>query len=192
MSNGQQNQQSQRLQSEDMFGAIYFFCNIHASAIANVIRRDFGREALGWNSFLAMFVILFLYAGTADKAMLALLGVWFVCQVMQRIRTYRLLRGGAIIHSRYAGYPYLAMKVPFVRSLATATGIIEPMMCLIAGTLLCTVSVNLGGFIMLGFVSFMVRNGIEKEIQRKRIERMRDAEIEQRWFSHVYKNGLEE
>jgi len=80
MSNGQQNQQSQRLQSGDMFDMVYFLSNIHASAIANVIRRDFGREALGWNSFLAMFVILFLYAGTADKAMLAFLGVWFVCR----------------------------------------------------------------------------------------------------------------
>jgi len=191
MSNGQPSQQSQQSQNSG-FDALYLFSNIHASSIANLIRCDFGREALGWNSFLAMFLMLVICGATDDKAMLVYLGVWLVAQAVQRIRTYWLLRHGAIIHSRYAGYPYLAMKVPFVRSHATATGFIEPMMCLVGGTLLCTVSVNLGGFIMVGFLSFMVRNGIEKEIQRKRIERMRDAEIEQRWYSNAYKYGLEE
>lgn len=176
----------------ETFDLAYSIFNIHATAIAVIIRRDFGREALGGNSALAMGLILVLYAATADQAMLAYLGIVLFCQIMQRIRTFRLLRQGAIIHSRYQGYPYMAMQVPFVRRVSTATGIIEPMMCLIGGTLLCTVSVNLGGFIVVGSLSFMIRNGIDREIDRKRLERMRDAEIEQRWFSHAYKNGIED
>lgn len=192
MSNDQQNPQTQRLKNEDSLGLVYFLSNIHASCIATLIRRDFGKDALGWNSFLGMFLIFLVYAATEDQVVLAYLGIWFFCQVVQRFRTYRLLRGGAVMHSRYAGYPYLAMQVPFVRSQETAMGIIEPMLCLIAGTMLCPVSVNLGGFIMCGFLSFMVRNGIESEIRRKRLEKMRDAELEQRWYSNAYKNGLEE
>jgi hypothetical protein len=192
MSNNQQNPQSMRFKNEDAFGLLYFLSNIHATSIATLIRRDFGREALGWNSFLAMFLIFFVYAATADAALLAYLGVWFFCQIMQRIRTFRLLRSGAVMHSRYAGYPYVAMHVPFVRSQTTAMGLIEPMLCLIGGTMLCTVSVNLGGYIMLGFLSFMIRNGIETEIRRKRLERMRDAEIEQRWYSNAHKHGVQD
>jgi hypothetical protein len=188
--NGQQ--QSGGLRPEDAFGLLYNLANTHKSAIAVMLRRDFGSEALSWNAFFAMILIFMCYAITADKGMLAYLGIWFVCQVMQRARTARLLSGGAVIHSRYAGYPYMAMQMPFVRSLSTATGFVEPMMCLVGGAMLCSVSQALGVFIMIGFMSFIVCNGIEKEIRRKRLERMRDAEIEQRWYSHAHKYGTDD
>ena len=192
MSIEQQPQQSSQSKSADAFGLVYMLADIHASAIKPFIRRDFGREALGLNSFLAMWLILFTYAFSADRAMSAYLGIFFVCQAMQRARTFRLLRSGARIHSCYTGYPYVAMKVPFVRRESTAKGLIEPMICLIGGTLLCPVSVTLGGFVMCGFFSFLFINGMEREIRRKRLERMHDAEIEQRWLSHDHKYGIED
>jgi hypothetical protein len=185
-------QQAKRVTNDELFNLLYKLADIHVSAIATLIRRDFGTEALGFNSFWAMVLIFVMYAATADQAMLAYLGIWLFCQVMQRARTFRLIRGGAILHSRYPGYPYVAMLMPFVRSQVTAKGIVEPIICLLGGAFLCSVSINLGGFIMLGFLTFMIRNGIEQEIRRKRLERMRDAEIEQRWYSDAHKHGMDE
>jgi hypothetical protein len=187
-----QQQQSGRSKPGDAFGLVYTLASIHAAAIATLIRRDFGREALGLFPFLATILIFFTYAFTADQAMLVYLGVFLFFQVMQKARTLRLNRSGTLIHSYYQGYPYLAMQVPFVRRESTAKGFVEPMLCLIGGTLLCPVSVNLGGFVMCGFLSFMIRNGIERELRRKRLERMHDAEIEQRWLSHDRQYGIDD
>jgi len=185
----QQQESFSRVKPGDTINLFYFVANIHRTAIATLIRRDYGSEALGWNAFLAMILIFMVYAATLDQVVLFYLGVWFFCQIGQRIRTFWNFRKGIVIHSQYAGYPYLAMMVPFVRRQSTATGIIEPMMCLFGGVLLCPLSVNLGGFIMCGLLSFMVTDGIEREIRRQRLVRMHDAEIEQRWYSNSYKNG---
>jgi hypothetical protein len=85
------------------------------------------------------------------------------------------------------------MMLPFVQRESTATGIVEPVMCLVAGTLLYPLSHNLGWFILLGSLSFLLRNAIAGEVIRKRLERMRDAEIEQRYLAYRYKNpGVED
>lgn len=185
------NDQRPATSNGDALGFAWSVCHIHATALAVFMRRDFGREALGMNAFFAMLLILGFYSVTADRAVFVFFGCWLVAQITQRVLTFRLVRSGAIFHSRYAGYPWLAMKVPFVRESA-ARGLIEPMLCLVAGALLCPVSENLGGFVMLGFLTFLIRNAIEMEIVRKRVEQMHDAEIEQRYLASRFRNPMED
>jgi len=174
-------QEKNRPSNHDFLGVIYMACNVHATCIAVFLRRGFGKEALAWNGFLAFWLLILL--GGGDVAFLYYFACWLVALIAQRIRTLAMLRKGVVIHTRYAGYPYWAMKVPFVRSEDTAMGFVEPAMCFIAGALLCPLSVNIGGFVMLGVITFMVRHGIDEEIDRKRLERLQDNAIETMWYA---------
>ena len=188
MSTGQENVPKQpRGESLDV-GYRLFHC--HLSALAVFIRRDFGLEALGINAFIAGLMILLTYAATGDPAMKAFLVMWLVAQIVQRVRSFRNKRRGMRIHSRYAGYPWLAMRVPFVRSETVAVRFVEPLLCLTAGWVLMHLSRPLGGFVMLGCVSFFIRNNIDAEIQRVRLRQMDDARIEAEWYTAEHaKNG---
>jgi hypothetical protein len=176
-----QQQETGRMTNADFLRIIYFACNVHATSIAVFIRRGFGREALGWNSLCAIVVLIFL-AGE-DRAFLGYVVLFLFAQIWRRVETFRLLRSGIVLHSRYPGYPYWAMKVPFVTSEENAMSGIEPLMCFLGGALLCPVSVNIGGYVMLGALTLGIRGGIEREIDRKRIQQMKDAALEQQWYS---------
>ncbi len=176
-----QNRNFERSQPMDAMGLIWSFCNVYCTSIAVFIRKDFGQEALSSNSVYALLVLIFLAA--QDPAFQIFLGLFFIAQVYRRIQTLLLLRRGVVWHSRYAGYPYLAMKCPFVRKEETAKGIIEPMMCFLAGVTLMPLSEPVGLYVFWASLSFLMRAGIEREIARKRKLQMQDAKIEHEWYS---------
>ena len=78
------------------------------------------------------------------------------------------------------------MKLPFVRQEATARNIVEPIVCIGFGLVLCTVSEAMGRFVMFGFVSLLAQRAIESQINMNRVRRMRDAQIEQRYLSDLF------
>jgi hypothetical protein len=165
----------------DGLGVLYFLCNIHATCISPFIRSGFGKNALGWNGLLA-FTLLW-YMACTEKGMGWYFAAWFVALIYRRIQTFRMLRRGELIHTRYSGHPWLALKCPFVRTEYTATVFVEPMLCFIAGVALAPLSPGMGGFVLFGFLSFIARAGIEGMITEKRMERMQDAMIEQAWYA---------
>jgi len=181
---GPQNQNQPNGQSDkvDVVGVLYLVANVLATSVAVFIRRGFGREALGFNSLIAV-IVLYTLSASEGRGFLIFTGAFIVAQVWRRIETFRLIRKGAIIHSRYAGYPYLAMKVPFVKSEKMAMELVEPVMCFTVGILLCPLSVGLGGYLVVCGVGFIVRHCINDALDRKRIERMQDATIEHQWYS---------
>jgi hypothetical protein len=176
--------QTQR-KKEDGLGVLYFLCNIHATCITPFIRSGFGKNALGWNGVLA-FALLW-YMACTEKGMGWYFAAWFVALIYRRLQTFRLLRRGELIHTRYAGYPWLAMKCPFVRSEHTAEVFVEPMGCLFVAVLLAHFSPGMGGFVLIGGAALFIRTGIEGMITDKRVEQMRDAAIEQAWYSEEYR-----
>jgi hypothetical protein len=186
----QQNQQQQGYSNQDAFNFLYLFCRGHATVVTPFLRTGFGAEALGLNALVAFVMMTFL--ACKDQAMSGLLGLWLLAVIVQRVRTRLAIHRGEIIHSRYAGYPWLAMKMPFVRKEQTAVGIVEPMVIFLVGVLLCPLSVDVGGLVSTSAVSLMLQHGIEAEIDRKRMQQMRDAEIEQRYYAERFRNPLED
>ena len=177
-----QNNQQRQFTNSDALGIVFFAANVLATSVAVFLRRGFGREALGWNSLVAFFLLLFL--GAADPAFGYFAIAFTFAQVFRRVETFRLLRGGAVLHSQYAGFPYWAMKLPFVKSEKAAREAVEPLICLVVGVLLCPLSENIGGYVMLCGVGFIARYCIEELVMRKRVERMHDARIEHEWYSN--------
>jgi hypothetical protein len=43
---------------------------------------------------------------------------------------------------------------------------------------------------MWGFMSFAIRNGIETEVARKRLQAMQDARIEQEYYSQRFRQAV--
>jgi hypothetical protein len=172
-------------QEPDALGLLYLAADSLATTVAVLIRRGFGKEALSWNSLFAFIALLFM--ASEHRAFLIVLGVFTLGQVCRRFETYRLIRKGVILHTRYPGYPYAAMRLPFVRSERVAKELVEPLMCFVGGLVLCPLSVPVGGYVMLCGLGFIIRHGLEEWVSRRRIDRMRDAAIEHEWYAEHMK-----
>ncbi|HEY4313313.1 MAG TPA: hypothetical protein VGN12_27935 [Pirellulales bacterium] len=176
----------------DMRGAVnllYVLVSGHATCVTPFVRRNFGREALGRNGAVA-FVILFFYMAAYPRHFVVQQFTfwWFVMFILQRLKTMYLVSRGLSPHSRYDGYPYLGYLLPFVKDPKGAS-IIEFLALLGGGMWLSTVDAPLGKLIIVSSVCLVVKNAIDEDIVRRRLQSMRDAEIEQRVLLDRYRRG---
>jgi len=183
-------QQKDGINASEAFHLMYFLANVHATCISPFIRSGFGAEHPGFCGFFSMIFILLVACNDPTCATHVYFFAWACALGYRRVQSNKLLWQGVQLHSRCAGYPWLAMRIPFVRTEATALRVVEPMLCLIAGLLLVPVSETVGAMVMGGFMSFAIRNGIETEITRKRLQAMRDARIEQEYYSQRFRQPL--
>ncbi len=185
----QQQQNNDPMQMKDTFNLVYALVHGHSTAITPFLRTSFGKEALGMNGLAALAIIL-LYGGLMNcYEMFIYLCVWLVAVIYQRVKQFRNRMNGFVQHSRYNGYPALAYKLfPRIQSEGNAKGA-EAFLCLGVGWLLTYVSQPLGWFVMAGWVSIMFSEGLGVELRRKKLQAMRDAEIEQQALAEEYRNG---
>jgi hypothetical protein len=172
----------------DGANVLYLVLSVLATCITPLIRTGFGVEALGTNGLLATLLLLVISPSVPD--MPGYFALWLFALVMQRLITLRNARRGLIVHSRYAGYPWLAMKMPLVRKESTAIRIAEPLVCLGLGGLIYLGSPLFGQLIMICAMALFLKGLVEKWANYARIQRVRDAEIEQRWYAEQFRKGV--
>jgi len=188
-----QNQQENKIGMRESFNLLYAAAKVHSMCFWPIfLRRDFGTEALGFPAFFALVLMLLIGGLGRMPEMFPYLGFWLFMLILQRARTFRLVRQGVVWHSRYEGYPWLALCIPFVRKESRAKSLVEPVLCLLAGAALYQVYQGLGVFVMAGFFSMVVVDGINRELDRKRLAAMRNAEIEQKWLVARYRGLVDE
>jgi hypothetical protein len=187
-----QNQQTNKIGMRESFNLMYALCKVHAYCIWPLIRRDFGTDAMGFPAFFALLLMLLVATLARIPELFPYVGVWLLAVLWQRTRTMRLVKQGAVWHSRYEGTPWLALRLMRSDKDSTARRMVEPMLCLAAGIVLYQVSPGLGGFVMAGCASMGMLAGINSELDRKRLAAMRDAEIEQRWLAARYRGQVDE
>jgi hypothetical protein len=171
-------QPQERVTLRGSFNVVYFLASSHALCLTPFLHHSFGSEAFGMQGLAALLMILVYGGETRSAAMGNFLLLWLAAFVLQRLRTFSLFQRGERMHSRYGGYPWLAVRLPFVKSEREAIAF-EPVLCLAAGTLLGGVSEELGRFVTAGFISLLLKYGIEWQIEQMRLRRMQDAFIEQ-------------
>jgi hypothetical protein len=187
-----QNPQQEKFGLRENTNLAYAIAKIHAFSFYPFIRRDFGTDAFGFPAFCAMILML-LYGGLARvPEMFPYLALWLGMVLAQRLRTATLVRRGFRWHSRYEGYPIVAFFVPFIRKESTAKGLIEPLILLAVGAFLHQVSPPFGAFVLAGCVSLALVEGMHREINRRRLVAMRDAEIEQRYLTARYRGEVDD
>jgi hypothetical protein len=167
----------------DPLGLLYFLCNVHCTTFTVFLHYGFGSEALGFPGLFALILIFFSMAG--DPRMMLWLMAFFVALVIQRIITFTILGWGYVLHSMDHGLPLLTKLLPFIK-VKTAIAF-EAIGLFVLGAVLVDESPFIGKFLMLGCFSLIVRTAIEESIFNRRLQRMRDAELEQRWLSECYR-----
>lgn len=172
---------NQKMTNADAFGILYLIAGSHAVAITPFIRRDFGAEAFNPYGLFAFIGLLALTEGRWATPMGIYFTLWFFTLLYRRFESFRLRQKGLVTHSRYIGYPWLAMRFKHVKTMEQARGF-EPVICLLAGAALCLVSETLGFFVMAGFVSLGLCMSIDKFAVYKRVQRMQDAVIEGEFY----------
>jgi hypothetical protein len=188
----QPQQQEKKWGMGDTFNALYAVAVLQSTAVTPFLRTNFGVEALGFPGIWA-FVLLLAWAGlSGDPMMLGYLVAWLFAVACQRVRTARLVRQGWVAHSQYTGWPRLALRVPFVRKETTAKGVIEPLLCLALGVVLGAIAeahqrpFTLPAFFLVSSFCLAFREKVNREVERKRVQAMRDAQIDQQWLAEQF------
>jgi hypothetical protein len=173
---------------KDTFNLLNWACNALGACVVPFLRTGFGKNYPGVAAFLGLIAML-LYAGFGRvPEMFTYVGVWLVVILMQRAKTFRDAQKGKVVHSRYWGDSLFAR---FVRKEPTAR-VLELMLCLLVGGLLCDWSPGVGGFVMVAGVANALAAAIVAGTDRKKQEAMRDAEIEQRYLAARYRDESKE
>jgi hypothetical protein len=170
------------------FNGAAILANAHALTCTVFIRTDFGREGIGINGLIAMLLILGYGSFAHCYPMFIYFLLWVLAVICQRIKQFINWRRGVILHSQYNGYPWLSRRLFPRMSELNARGV-DAFLCLAAGGLIAQFNQPLGWFVMAGFVSILFSEAVMVESTRKRLQAMRDAEIEQRYLAEQYKSG---
>ena len=163
---------------------IYFFAGMHRMTLAVFTRKDFGTKAFNPHGLTAFFILLIM--GGAYPVMMLYFYAWLITLLWHRYNSYRLRWKGLDGHSRYQGFPWLAMKWPGIKDERAARRA-EPFLCLFAGLVLVTISEPLGLLVIGGFFSFGACMAIDALVDRQRVQAMRDAEIEMRYYAEQWR-----
>lgn len=181
MSTGQQRDE-QSVSYAYVFGLVYLLCAAHRACITVFIRRDFGLNAFNPHALIAL--VFLLLAATGKNAFQIYFWLWLIALIGQRIRSFSLRHRGG--HSRYQGYPWLAMYMPNVKTEEQARQA-EPYMCLFGGMVIVTLSEPVGAFILAGVVSFGFCLAYDAIVDMRRMQAMRDIEHEMKYYSERYR-----
>ena len=188
MGQGRQEQGFEGLSMKDSFNLLNLACNALGACVVPFLRTGFGKNYPGVAALLGLIAMLLYAAFGQVPDMFTYIGVWLVVILIQRARTFSDARKGKVVHSRYWGDSLFAH---FVRKETTARSL-ELVICFLAGGVLCSWSPGVGGFVMVAGVGNVLATAIVVEADRKRLEAMRDAEIEQRHLAARYRGESEE
>lgn len=185
----QQHQQQQG--GSDMKGAFNAAFNIfygHAIVMLVFLRSNFGRDGIGFYGIFGLAMILVWGGMTNSYAMFIFLCAYLLALLSQRMKTFSNRQKGIIPHSRYNGDSVVAKRLfPRMSDLNLCGA--DAFLCLAIGGGLTFIDKPLGLFVMAGFISILFTEQMTRELYRKRMQAMRDAEIEQRFLAETYKSG---
>jgi hypothetical protein len=170
---------------EDAFNVLMFFCAIHQRAVIVPFRIRYGAEGLGLPALWALVLMFFWWGFSADPLMLGWMCLWFAAVVVRRIESLRLSRKGEKVYSFYDGRPYMAMKVPGVKTESIAKMVVEPLFLFTVGLIYYFMAKDMGWrqgfsyFMMLSIFTLPFLEGVRQTVWKRRVQAMSDARIEQ-------------
>ena len=174
-----QNQQpSQRPTMKDSFNVVMLFANAHAICLTPFLHRGFGVRYPGMAGLWAAVMICVAMGISGDPAFMPVLCLWAVALACQRSYALKVRSQGVVQHSFYDGTPWLAMKLPFMKSERTAR-LAEVMYCLAGGGALAAAGAHgLGPFLMLGCFSLPLVEGMKRQLRYQQVLSAQDAMLE--------------
>lgn len=185
-----QQQQHDKPEMQGGFNLVYLILHGFATSVTPFMRTDFGKEAFGINSFVALLLMIGFGSFGNSHAMWVFLLLWILAVLRQRVTQMLNRKKGLICHSRYQGYPWLAFKLfPRIKDEGNAKGA-EAFFVMSLGALLgYCLDPALGWFLVMGGIGALCIEAFAVEVTKRRLQSMRDAEIEQRDLAERFRNG---
>jgi len=184
----QRSQPGDMLTLAESFNGLNVVANAHACTVTPFFRTDVGSEGIGLHGLIGAGMILGWGCYANCYPMFIYFLVWMVAVAIQRVKTFLNWRRGVIVHTRYNGYPWLVRRF-FPRISEANAKAVEAFACLGIGGLLAQFWPPLGWYVMAGFASIMFTEAVIAETAKRRLQAMRDAEIEQRYLAEKYREG---
>ncbi len=181
-------QPGDRLTMANSFNGLNILVNAHASTLTPLARTDFGAEGLGMPGFIGAFLILGWGCAFNCYPMLLYFLVWMGSLLGQRVKTFINWRRGLIVHSRYNGYPWIARRF-FPRLSEPNAKAVEAFAFFGIGGVIAQFIPPLGWYFMLGLPSILASEAIIVATTKRRLQAMRDGEIEQKFINELYRRG---
>lgn len=184
----QRSQPGDMLTLGESFKSLNALAHAHALSCTVFLRTDFGREGIGIHGLITILMILGYGSVVRCYAMFPFFLVWLFAVLCQRVRQFVNWRRGVIVHSHFNGTPWLSKRLFPRLSELNAKGA-DAFLCLAIGGLIAQFDKPFGFFVMAGFVSILFSEAVMVETTKRRLQAMRDAEIEMRHLSERYKSG---
>jgi hypothetical protein len=165
---------------------LHLVVETHAAAVTPFLRRGMGVNYPGVFGLLALVLILLYAAATHDPFVITFFWFWLGAIIVRRAEAVQLARRGRVEHSRYNGWPWFSIKLPFVKT-ESAAKVADAIVCLVVGAELYQWSEALGRLVMFGCVSLGIQRAIQGQVNSMRLRQMRDAAIEQRQLAEWYR-----
>jgi hypothetical protein len=170
------------------FNAANFLSYAYSLAFLVFLRTNFGREGIGIQGLVTVFLILGYGSFAQCYAMFPFFLLWFLAVICQRARQFVNWRRGVNIHSYYNGDSWLSKRL-FPRLSERNAKAVDAFLCLAIGGVIAQFDKPFGFFIMGGFGAILFTEAVIVETTKRRLQTMRDAEIEQRYLAERYKSG---
>jgi len=172
--------QSGGMGMQGAFNLFYVLVRGYSACVAIFLRRRFGGEALGLTGVTAvLLMIVYMAAHPDSRGMASLFCLWWIVLAFQRLGHFNRRRKGIILHSQYDGESLIAVVLPFL-NVKDLPRLLDVVACLAGGWLLQGVDLALGRFIVGGGLALLVKGMIDNGVEGRQMQRMYDAEIEQR------------
>lgn len=171
-----QQPQSERLTLAQTTDIAWRLGSLWATCFTIPIRSRLGCEYPGWGGLVAFLGMPVFAAYAHSEAVLWWWKAWIVILIGRRLGTFIRERRGDFEASRYQGWPWLAIRLPFVRTELRARAV-EPWLYALASYAAYPHDAGLGKFFLSGALALAVVNAIQRQLLYKERLAIRDAQI---------------
>lgn len=181
------------LSGKNSLNIVYALAKGHAMCFLPFLRRNFGSEALAGPGAIALIIMGAVGGLGRIPGMWPFLGLWGLVMLCQRASSERAKRQGVIRHSRYEG----DVDEKLTKRLGSRTAVklvAEPLACIIAGVCVGALGLShgLAVFIGAGALPLALVAVIDRQLDHKRMQAMRDAAIEQSYLAARFRGEIDE
>ena len=167
----------------------YWLISGFATCFTVFLRRTFGGEAFGINALASILIMVFYMSAHPESGgMVDFFGLWWIALFCQRVGYFIRRCRRISVHSRFEGISWLAVTFPFLRR-SNLAGFLEVPLCFVLGAALAHHDQALGRFVAFGSVGLLLKGLIDSSMERKQVQRMQDAAIDQRSRLERWRNG---
>ncbi len=186
---GSQGEKGFNPRGKDGFNFVYALAKGHAMCFLPFMRRNFGSEALGWPGVYAFGIMVVVGSFGRIPDMWFFLGLWMLVVLAQRLSTMRAMLRGVVRHSRYEG----DVDTKWCKNRRTVKLVLEPLVCAFLGVCVeaAGLSHGLAVFVGSGAFSLAMTAMIDRGLEDKRLQAMRDAAIEQQYLAARFRDEID-